>query len=176
MKMKSLFLAFAGAVLLILPLKAGSMLTAKPEDVGLSTERLQRVTEVVQRYIDAKSVAGAVTLVARRGKIAYFEAQGLAEIEANKPMAKDSIFRLASMSKPIAGVAVMMLVEEGKVRLSDPVSRFIPEFKNLDKVAVAKPGAQAGAAGGRGGRGGAVRKRFPSTSSRPLARLRFAIC
>ncbi len=153
MKMKSLFLAFAGAVLLILPLKAGSMLTAKPEDVGLSTERLQRVTEVVQRYIDGKNVAGAVTLVARRGKIAHFEAQGLAEIEANKPMAKDSIFRLASMSKPITGVAIMMLVEEGKVRLSDPVSRFIPEFKNLDKVAVAKPGAQAGAAGGRGGRG-----------------------
>jgi CubicO group peptidase (beta-lactamase class C family) len=146
--------ALFAAVLLILPLRAGSMMiAAKAEEVGLSTERLQRITEVVRRYIDAKNVAGAVTLVARRGKIAYFEAQGLADIEANKPMAKDSIFRLASMSKPITGVAIMMLVEEGKVRLSDPVSRFIPEFKNLDKVAVAKPGAQAGPAGGRGGRG-----------------------
>ena len=152
--MKAVYLACAAAVLLILPLNAGSMLSAKPEDVGLSAERLKRATEVVQRYIDSRGVAGAVTLVARRGKIAYFEAQGLADIEANRPMAKDSIFRLASMSKPITGVAVMMLVEEGKVRLSDPVSKFIPEFKHLNKVAVAKPGALP-PGGGRGRAGGA---------------------
>jgi CubicO group peptidase (beta-lactamase class C family) len=138
----------------MLPLNAGSMMSAKPEDVGLSTERLKRAAEVVQRYIDSHSVAGAVTLVARRGKLAYFEAQGLADLEANRPMAKDSIFRLASMSKPITGIAVMMLVEEGKVRLSDPVSKFIPEFKHLDKVAVAKPDVSP-PGGGRGRPGGA---------------------
>ena len=125
---------------------------SKPEDVGLSTDRLQRVHDAVQRHIDAHDVSGAVTLVARRGRIAHFESQGLMDIEAKKPMPKDGIFRLASMSKPITGVAVMMLVEEGKIRLNDPVSRFIPEFRNLNKVAVPKPGVQAG--GGRGGPGG----------------------
>jgi CubicO group peptidase (beta-lactamase class C family) len=147
-------LALFGVALLIFPVNAGSILMGKPEDVGLSTERLKRVGDLVKRYVDAKNVAGVVTLVARRGKIAHFEAQGLADIEANKPMAKDSIFRLASMTKPITGVAVMMLVEEGKIHLSDPVSRFIPEFKALNKVAIPKPAAPV--AGGRGGgRGGA---------------------
>ena len=78
-----------------------------------------------------------MTLVARRGRIVHFEAQGLADIDSKKPMAKDSIFRLASMSKPITAVAVMMMIEEGKVRLTDRVSTFIPEFKTM-KVAVAK--------------------------------------
>ena len=110
---------------------------SKAEDVGFSTERLQRVHEAVARHIEAKDVSGAVTLVARRGKIVEFEAQGLADIESKKPMMKDSIFRLASMSKPITAVAVMMMVEEGKIRLTDRVSAFIPEFKNM-KVAVAK--------------------------------------
>jgi CubicO group peptidase (beta-lactamase class C family) len=121
----------------------------KPEDVGLSSERLPRVHDAVQRHIDAKELSGVVTLVARRGRIAHLEAQGVMDIESKKPMPKDGIFRLASMSKPITGAAVMMLVEEGKIRLNDPVSRFIPEFKNLNKVAVPKPGAQPG--GGRGG-------------------------
>jgi CubicO group peptidase (beta-lactamase class C family) len=110
---------------------------SKAEDVGFSTERLQRVHEAVARHIEAKDVSGAVTLVARRGKIVEFEAQGLADIESKKPMMKDSIFRLASMSKPITAVAVMMMVEEGKIRLTDRVSAFIPEFKTM-KVAVAK--------------------------------------
>jgi CubicO group peptidase (beta-lactamase class C family) len=110
---------------------------SKAEDVGFSTERLQRVHEAVARHIEAKDVSGAVTLVARRGKIVEFEAQGLADIESKKPMLKDSIFRLASMSKPLTAVAVMMMVEEGKIRLTDRVSAFIPEFKTM-KVAVAK--------------------------------------
>ena len=105
------------------------------------SERLKRIGEAVQRHIDAGNVAGAVTLVARKGRIAHFEARGMMDLESKKPMPKDGLFRLASMSKPITGVAIMMLVEEGKVRLNDPVSRFIPEFKALDKVAVAKPGA-----------------------------------
>jgi len=125
-----------------LPLVAGSIPVGRPEDVGLSTERLKRISEAVQRHIAAGNVAGAVTLVARRGKIAHFEAQGVMDVETKKPMAKDNLFRLASMSKPITGVAVMMLVEEGKIRLTDPVSSFIPEFANLNKVAVPRPGAQ----------------------------------
>ena len=110
---------------------------AKPEEVGLSSERLVRVHEAVQRHIDAGSLSGAVTLVARHGKIAHLEAHGLMDVESKKAMPKDGVFRLASMSKPITAVAVMMMVEEGKVRLNDPVSRFIPEFKSM-KVAVAE--------------------------------------
>ena len=134
-----------------LTLAAGSVPIGKAEDVGMSTERLKRIGEAVERQIAAGNVAGAVTLVARRGKIAHFEAQGVMDVDTKKPMAKDNLFRLASMSKPIAGVAVMMLVEEGKIRLNDPVSRFIPEFANLNKVAVARPGAQGAPPQGRQG-------------------------
>jgi CubicO group peptidase (beta-lactamase class C family) len=135
---------------------AGSLLTAKPEEVGLSSERLARIHDAVQRHIEAGSVSGAVTLVARHGKVAHLEAHGLMDVESKRPMPKDGIFRLASMSKPVTAVAVMMMVEEGKVRLGDPVSRFIPELKGM-KVAVAKPGARGAAGpgpGGAGGRGG----------------------
>jgi len=137
---------------------AGSVAMAKPEDVGLSSERLMRVHEAVQRHIDAGSLSGAVTLVARHGKIAHLDAHGLMDVESKKAMPKDGVFRLASMSKPITAVAVMMMVEEGKVRLNDPVSRFIPEFKSM-KVAVPKPNSRGGGAapagpGGPGGRGG----------------------
>ena len=137
---------------------AGSVTMAKPEDVGLSSERLMRVHEAVQRHIDAGSLSGAVTLVARHGKIAHLEAHGLMDVESKKAMPKDGVFRLASMSKPITAVAVMTMVEEGKVRLNDPVSRFIPEFKSM-KVALPKPNARGGGAapagpGGPGGRGG----------------------
>ena len=116
---------------------------AKPEDVGLSTQRLQRIHELVQRHLDAKSFSGAVTLVARNGRIAHLEAQGLMDIETNKPMATNAMFRIMSMTKPVVGVAVMMLMEEGKIRLNDPVSKFIPQFKDL-KVAVPQPGPAAG--------------------------------
>jgi CubicO group peptidase (beta-lactamase class C family) len=117
---------------------SGGVPTApKAEDVGFSTERLARIHEAVTKHIEQKDVSGAVTLVARRGKIVHFEAQGLADIDGKKPMMKDSIFRLASMSKPITAVAVLMMMEEGKIRLTDRVSTFIPEFKTM-KVAVAK--------------------------------------
>ena len=142
-----------------LPLLAGSIPLGKAEDVGLSTERLKRIGEAVERHVAAGNVAGAVTLVARRGKIAHFEAHGVMDVDTKKPMAKDNLFRLASMSKPITGVAVMMLVEEGKIRLNDPVSRFIPEFAHLNKVAVARAGAAAppvAAAPRQGGEGNAA--------------------
>ncbi len=125
---------------------------AKAEDVGISTERLRRIHDLVQRNIDAGNFSGAVTLVARNAKVAHFEAQGLMDIETKKPMAKDAIFRIMSMTKPVVGVAVLMMMEEGKVRLTDPVSRFIPEFKNL-KVGVLMPNQQAVPAGQRGQRG-----------------------
>ena len=144
------------AVFAGLTFAAGSVPTGKAEDVGLSTERLKRIGEAVQRHIAAGNVAGAVTLVARRGKIAHFEAQGVLDVDTKKPMAKDNLFRLASMSKPITGVAIMMLVEEGKIRLNDPVSRFIPEFANLNKVAVPRPGAPGAQGGRQGGQGGAA--------------------
>src|SRR5689334_12220514 len=139
-----------------MPMQAGPGVSmARPEEVGLSADRLTRVHEAVQRHIDAKDVSGAVTLIARNGRIAHLEAHGLLDIESKKPMPKDGIFRLASMSKPITAVAVMMMLEEGKLRLNDPVSRFIPEFKAMT-VAVPKGGVEPPAtAGGRGaGRGG----------------------
>ena len=113
---------------------------AKPEEVGLAPDRLQRITELVQRQIDAGTFSGAVTLVARHGRIAHLEAQGLMDIESRKPMQKDAIFRIMSMTKPIVGASIMMMIEEGKVRLTDPVSKFIPELKNLT-VAVTMPAA-----------------------------------
>ncbi|MGA2147947.1 MAG: serine hydrolase domain-containing protein [Bryobacteraceae bacterium] len=118
-----------------LPALAASVQTAKPEQTGFSSERLARIHEMVQRHIDAYDISGAVTFVARNGKVAHFEAHGLADIEAKKPMSKDSLFWIMSMTKPVVGTAVLMLMEEGKLRLTDPVSRFIPEFKGM-KVAV----------------------------------------
>src|SRR5215472_268056 len=118
-----------------LPALTASVQAAKPEQVGFSSERLGRIHEMVQRHIDAHDISGAVTLVARNGKVAHFEAHGLADIEARKPMSKDSLFWIMSMTKPVVGTSVLMLMEEGKLRLTDPVSKFIPEFKNM-KVAV----------------------------------------
>jgi len=145
-------------VLLALPLGAASSVpSAKPEDVGVSSERLQRITQMIQRRIAAGEMAGAVTIVARKGKIVHLDAQGVLDLESKKPVAKDSMFRVASMTKPVTGLAIMMMIEEGKVRLNDPVSRYIPEFKNL-KVAVAQAapvgrGAAAPAPVAPGGRG-----------------------
>ncbi len=104
--------------------------TAKPESVGLSSERLERISGVVQHEIEDKRIAGAVTLVIRRGKVAWFKAQGMADREAGKAMPTDAMFRICSMTKPITSVAVMMLYEEGKFLLDDPVSKYLPEFKN----------------------------------------------
>jgi CubicO group peptidase (beta-lactamase class C family) len=114
---------------------AGSVPAAKPEEVGLSSERLQRIHETIQHYMNSGNFTGAVTLVARRGRIAHFEAQGLMDLDSKKAMAKDGIFRIMSMTKPVVGVSVLMLMEEGKIRLNDPVSKFLPQFKDM-KVAV----------------------------------------
>jgi CubicO group peptidase (beta-lactamase class C family) len=123
-------LGIAAAVFFAGPLLAAAPM-AKPEDVGISSARLKRVDELVQRHIDAGSFTGAVTLVARNGRIARLEAQGLMDLEHKTPMRKDGIFRIMSMTKPIIGTAILMMMEEGKVRLQDPVSKFIPEWKNM---------------------------------------------
>jgi CubicO group peptidase (beta-lactamase class C family) len=121
-----------------LPVTAQELISkGNAEDVGVSTERLHRINEVIKRHIDEHRIAGAVTLFARKGKVVHFAAHGHADIEAKKPMTKDALFRMASSTKPVAGVAIMMLVEEGKIRLTDPVLKYIPEFKG-QQVAIEK--------------------------------------
>lgn len=129
--------AFRAAVVLSvgLPLAAASLPEAKPEDVGLAPDRLPRIHEMIMRRVEAGDISGAVTMVARRGRLVHFEAHGLMDIESKKPMTKDALFRLASSTKPITAAAILILMEEGKLKLTDPVAKYIPEFKN-SKVAV----------------------------------------
>ena len=108
-----------------------SDLTASPHEVGLSVERLEHISSAAQGFIDEGQLAGAVTVVARRGKVAHFEAYGMMDIEADKPMQKDTIFRIYSMTKPIAAVGVMMLCEEGKLTLDSPASTYLPELSGM---------------------------------------------
>lgn len=144
MKPAAAFGALLVAVL-TLPALTASTPSARPEDVGLSAERLQRVTAMIDRHIAAGDVSGAVTVVARRGKVAHHVAQGVMDLESRRPMTTSSMFRIASMTKPVISVAVMMLVEEGALHLNDPVSRYIPEFADM-QVAVAQPGGRSGGA------------------------------
>ncbi len=102
----------------------------KPENVGISSQRLQRISPAMQRYIDKGLVPGVAWLVARDGKVADIGAIGMRDCDAGAPMRTDTIFRIASMTKPIVSVALMMLFEEGHFLLSDPVSKWIPEFAN----------------------------------------------
>ena len=127
-------IALALVVLLFSPSIPAATTFAKPDEVGLSSERLKRVGDAIQRNIQAGNIVGAVTLVARRGRVAHHQAFGDMDVTSKKPVVKDTLFRIASMSKPVTAVAILMLMEEGKVRLTDPVSRFIPELKEL-KVA-----------------------------------------
>lgn len=102
---------------------------AKPEEEGLSSERLERIKPVMQRYIDQNKLSGLITVIARHGKVVHFEKYG--QMDTNKPMQFDAIFRIASMTKPITSVAIMMLYEEGYFQLTDPLSKFIPDFENV---------------------------------------------
>ncbi len=103
----------------------------EPEAVGLSTERLSRIDKVMERHIAQQKIAGGVTLLARHGKVAHLGTYGMMDVETGKPMTPDTIFRIASMTKPITSIAVMMLYEEGHFRLHEPVSKFIPAFKEM---------------------------------------------
>ena len=113
---------------------------ATPEEVGLSSAQLKRLEEVTQKHVDSGLVPGAVMLVARRGKIAWQATLGKRDLAAGDAMKPDSIFRIYSMSKPIVSVAVMQMVEEGKLQISDPVAKFLPEIGKM-KVGTEKPGA-----------------------------------
>src|SRR5277367_5608717 len=129
------------ALLFVLTLAAGatpalaadspSLPGAKPESVGMSADRLARLGDGMKGLVDQGRLAGVLTMVARHGKVIEFEAAGKRDIAANLPMQKDSIFRIYSMTKPITGVAMMMLFEEGKWQLNDPVAKYVPEFANL---------------------------------------------
>ena len=114
-----------------------------PEEAGLSKERLDRIGRTMQQHIAAGRVAGAIGLIARRGKIGYFETYGMMDKEAGKPMRKDAIFRIYSMTKAVTGVATMILYEENKFSLNDPVSKYLPELGAM-KVAVDKKDQETG--------------------------------
>ena len=116
---------------------------AKPEEVGLSSERLGRVTEMLRTNIAAGEIPGAVLLIARRGKIAYFESLGLLDPQAKTPMRKDAIFRIYSMSKPITSVAAMILFEEAKFALNEPVGKYIPALAKMQVATDNKPDPEA---------------------------------
>lgn len=112
---------------------------APPEAAGLTSAGLEGVRAAIQKGIDSKLISGAVSAVARHNKLVWFEAQGLADIEARKPMSRDSLFHMMSSTKVVTAVATLMMLDEGKLALEDPVSKFIPSFKG-QKVAVARPG------------------------------------
>jgi CubicO group peptidase (beta-lactamase class C family) len=122
-------IVFAALAGLALPLPAADLPRARPEIVGLSNERLNRIGAVMQSYVDEGRLGGAVTLVARGGKVAYFQAFGRLDPATSAPMTTDAIFRVASQTKALTSAAVMILFEEGKLLLGDPVSKYIPEFK-----------------------------------------------
>jgi CubicO group peptidase (beta-lactamase class C family) len=109
---------------------AKAQMLVSPQSVGLSSQRLGRFDSVINEYIRNGKMPGIVALVARHGKIAYYKSFGKMDLEENKDMQKDAMFRIASMTKAITSVAVMTLYEEGRFLLTDPVSKYIPEFKN----------------------------------------------
>jgi CubicO group peptidase (beta-lactamase class C family) len=119
------------------------MPTATPESVGLSSPALKAYGQALQSLVDEGRLAGVSTLVARHGKVAMFEAFGYRDLDGRKPLGKDTIFRIASMTKPIAGTAMMILYEQGKWTLDDPVAKHIPEFKDLKVASANGPAAQA---------------------------------
>ncbi len=104
---------------------------AAPEEVGLSSKELAKIGPAMQRFIDDKQAPNMLTVIARKGKVAHVQAQGYADVDAKTPLAPDAIFRIYSMTKPVAVVAAMMLYEEGKFQLDDPVSNYLPEFSNM---------------------------------------------
>ncbi|MGH6898535.1 MAG: serine hydrolase domain-containing protein [Geminicoccaceae bacterium] len=108
-----------------------SLPTVEPEKVGLSSERLERIGQVLQEEIDEGRLPGAIVLIAREGEVAYFESFGFRDKASNAPMSKAAIFRIYSMTKPLVSVAAMILMEEGRLQLADPVSKFLPEFADL---------------------------------------------
>ena len=129
---------------LVFVAQAAELPSAAPESLGFSAERLARIAPVIKGEIEKGQYPGAVILVARKGKIIYFDSIGQLGPSNGKPMAKDAIFRLYSMTKPYTSVAAMILMEEGRLRLTDPVSKYIPAFAKLE-VSVASTDPYTGA-------------------------------
>jgi len=121
-------------------MNAGAFSAASPEEVGLSTARLARIGQALTQQIEARSFPGAVALVMRKGHVAYFETCGQLDPQTGTPMTKEAIFRLYSMTKPFTSVAALMLVEDGRLRLLDPVGLHLPQ---LAKLEVAMPSTDA---------------------------------
>lgn len=112
--------------------------TTAPQQVGISVEGLKRIDPVVQKFIDDQQLAGAITMVARRGQVVHFETYGMMDLEVQRPMQKDAIFRIYSMTKPVVAVAVMMLCQDGKLELEAPVSKYLPELGGMKVAADAE--------------------------------------
>ncbi len=123
------FFILAVVLTFALPAFAADLPRVRPEVVGLSTPRLARIGEVMQRYVDEGRLGGAVTLVARAGKVAHLQAFGTLDPTTGAAMTTDAIFRIISQTKAVTSVAVMILFEEGKILLGDPIAKYIPEFK-----------------------------------------------
>jgi len=136
---KSLIPSLAFVLALHAGAAAQDLPTAKPADVGLSADRLERISQWLRDDITKGTIPGAVVMIVRNGKVAYFESFGTLDPETKAPMRKDAIFRIYSMSKPITSVAVMMLFEQGKIRLDEPIAKYIPAFKDM-KVGVESKG------------------------------------
>ena len=122
--------AFIGIALLV-GLSAKEMPVVKPEEVGMSSEKLGLVDEIMLKRVADKKLAGGIVAIARKGKVVHFGKYGKMDLERDKPMRADSIFRIYSMSKAITTAAALILLEEEKFQLKDPVSKFLPEFKDL---------------------------------------------
>jgi CubicO group peptidase (beta-lactamase class C family) len=138
--MKLIMLPFLLVLALLAnPVAAEDIKTVRPEDVGLSSPRLERIGNMMRGTIEEKKMAGAVVLVARHGKIAYIESFGRADTD--KPMTKDTMFRVCSMTKPLVTVAILQLYEEGRLLLSDPVAKYIPEFAHPKVIEMLPPGS-----------------------------------
>src|SRR5205085_1254718 len=133
------------AVMILLPFAglAQGLPETAPQRVGLSPDRLARIAPVLRRDVEAGLIPGAVMLIARHGKRAYFEAFGMRDKAENAPMTRDAIFRIGSMSKPITIAAAMTLVEEGRLSLSDPISKYLPQFAHM-QVGIEREDAVAG--------------------------------
>jgi CubicO group peptidase (beta-lactamase class C family) len=135
---KRIYISLAAAAITLTSLASAQISSpATPESVGLSRERINRIKAALNDYVTRSELAGATALIARRGKIVYFETFGVIDKETGKPMPKDAIFRLNSMTKPILAVGLLTLYEEGKFSFLDPVSKYIPEFKDM-KVQIDK--------------------------------------
>jgi CubicO group peptidase (beta-lactamase class C family) len=137
--LKSLFVSIAFLFGFAASVFAQELPTVKPADVGLSAERLERITQWLRDDSQKGTIPGAVVMIVRNGKVAYFESIGALDPQTKAPMRKDAIFRIYSMSKPITTVAVMMLYEQGKITLDEPIAKYIPAFKDM-KVGVETKG------------------------------------